>query len=216
MISSRDHILGKLKAAPRPYPDYPPVEKRRMMVPLADTALSALLERFVQEAEALSCIVTQIDDNAAAIQHILKLLEGDGTLMTWEDAHIPLPGLAKALESAGIRRAAPDDTEVRVGLTGVDAALAATGSLVIGSGPGKPRQASLLPAVHIAVVAASQMMADLESWMSSQHAQDFDQFRGQSSILVVSGPSRTADIGMELVMGAHGPAELHIILLTGQ
>ncbi len=215
-MSSRDHILGKLRAAPQPYPDYPPVEPRRHMVPLADTTPETLLARFIQEAESLSCIVTRFDADADACQHILGLLGENKAVIAWEFTHIALPGLAETLRAAGIHRADPDDAKVRVGLTGADAALAATGSLVIGSGPGKPRQASLLPVVHIAVISADQIVADLESWMAYQRTQGLEQFRSRSNIIVVSGPSRTADIGMELVMGAHGPAELHIILMTGK
>jgi L-lactate dehydrogenase complex protein LldG len=215
-MSSRDHILGRLRAAPQPYPDYPPVGERRPMIPLSDTAPEVLLDRFTLEAKSLSCVVTRFESDANACQHIQELLEDDTAVMSWDFAHIPLPGLAETLQAAGIRCAEPDDAQVRVGLTGVDAVLAATGSLVIGSGPGKARQAFLLPPVHIAVVAASQVVADLESWMTMQRTQGLEQFRTQSSVLVVSGPSRTADIGMELVMGAHGPAELHVILMTGQ
>jgi L-lactate dehydrogenase complex protein LldG len=102
---------------------------------------------------------------------------------------------------------------MRVGITGVDAALAATGSLVLAAGVGKHRVTSLLPPLHIAVVRASQIMPDLESWVAMQRAQGLDAFRRMSSVIVISGPSRTADIAMQLIMGMHGPAELHIILI---
>lgn len=60
---------------------------------------------------------------------------------------------------------------------------------------------------------STQIVPDLESWMAAQRADGFAAMRGASNIVVVSGPSRTADIAMELVMGMHGPRELHIVLL---
>ncbi len=213
-MTSREEILRQLRAAPQPYPDHPPVRPRRHMVPLGDRSRAALQRRFVQEAESLGCAVSISDDPPAAIQHILDRLGDDRLVLSWDFTHIPLPGLSAALASAGITTADPDDSHVRVGLTGVDAALAATGSLVLTTGPGRPRQASMLPPVHIAVVIASQIVPDLETWLSRQREEGLDRFRRASNIMVISGPSRTADIGMELVMGAHGPAALHIILRT--
>lgn len=91
--------------------------------------------------------------------------------------HIPLPGLADALNQANISLVA-QDASVRVGLTGVDAALrATTGSVVLLSGNGRPRAASLLPPIHIAVVAASQIVPDLESWWAVQKAAGLAQAR---------------------------------------
>jgi L-lactate dehydrogenase complex protein LldG len=106
------------------------------------------------------------------------------------------------------------DGGVRVGLTGVDAALAATGSVVVVSGSGRARAASLVPPIHIAVVAASQIVPDLESWWAVQKAAGLEQIRQHSNVVVITGPSRTADIAMQLVMGMHGPRELHLVLLA--
>ncbi|MEZ4518784.1 MAG: lactate utilization protein [Chloroflexota bacterium] len=102
---------------------------------------------------------------------------------------------------------------MRVGLTGADAGLAATGSLVLQSGSGRYRAASLLPPLHIAVLTADRIVPDLENWWTQQRAAGLDQVRQRSNIVVITGPSRTADIAMQLVMGMHGPRELHLILL---
>jgi L-lactate dehydrogenase complex protein LldG len=106
------------------------------------------------------------------------------------------------------------DAGARVGLTGVDAALAATGSLVLSSGDGRARAASLLPPIHIAVVTADQILPDLESWLASSKAAGSAPIRRPSNIVVITGPSRTADIAMQLVMGMHGPREVHVVLMV--
>ena len=57
-MSSRDNILGRLRAARRPFEDLPPLTSHRHMAPVDDTSPEALRARFIQEAEALGCLVT--------------------------------------------------------------------------------------------------------------------------------------------------------------
>lgn len=234
-MSSREQILGKLRSGKRPFPHVSPPQNHLPMVPLQDKSAAGLYGRFVHEATQAACQIHEAASNEAAIAAILQLVGDDTTISSWDPAHIPLPGLAAALDAANIARVG-QDASVRVGLTGVDAALAATGSVVVMSGYGRSRAASLLPPIHIAVVAASQILPDLESWWAAQKwaaqkwaaqkwaaqkwaAQKADglaQTRQHSNIVVITGPSRTADIAMQLVMGMHGPRELHLILLPNQ
>ena len=81
------------------------------------------------------------------------------------------------LDSLGVSVAEPNDGDVRVGITGATAALAATGSLVLESGAGRPRSASLLPDVHIALMTADQLHNDLEDWQLAQQASGYPAFR---------------------------------------
>jgi L-lactate dehydrogenase complex protein LldG len=212
--SSREAILNRLRQAAQPFTEVPAVTDRLPVMPVEETDPAALLDRFTAAAEGLSATVTPCADSEAAIQHILDLIGPDKAILSWDPARIPLPSLADALEKAGIAIRPADDPEVRVGVTGADAAIATTGSLVITSRPGQPRGASLLPFVHVAVITQDQIAPNLEAWAAVQRADDLADFRAASNTLIVSGASRTADIAMELVMGAHGPAELHIIVLT--
>ncbi|MBI5958334.1 MAG: LUD domain-containing protein [Chloroflexi bacterium] len=212
-MSSRESILKNLKAARSPFVDVPPVENRREVVLQDDLRPEALRAHFIKEAEKLSCQVTICASAADAIEQLLALLGDDRLLLSWDLPHIPLPGLAEALEHAGIKIAAPADAAVRVGLTGIDVALASTGSFILFSGPGKPRAVSLLPDLHVAVMTAGQIVPNLETWSATERANQIEDFRQTSSVLIVSGPSRTADIAMQLVLGAHGPAAVHILML---
>jgi L-lactate dehydrogenase complex protein LldG len=212
-MSSRDQILGKLRQAKRPFPTITPLAAHQPVVPLNDTSPAALQAHFVQEAQKAACVVHQANSPAAAIAEILQIVGEDTAVSAWEPVHIPLPGLAEALDEANIARVG-QDASVRVGITGVDAALAATGSLVLLSGNGRFRASSLLPPIHIAVLTASQIVPDLESWWAAQKAAGLEQTRQHSNIAVITGPSRTADIAMQLVMGMHGPRELHLVLLV--
>ncbi|MDV7390996.1 LUD domain-containing protein, partial [Arthrospira platensis SPKY1] len=166
-MSSREQILKRLRqraaagAGQRPFPDAAPPQVYLPVVPRGDLDPTALRARFVAEARQAGCVLHPAETPEAAIAIILELVGGDTAVSGWDPAQIPLPGLAAALDAARISRATVD-AGVRVGLTGVDAALAATGSIVVVSGDGRCRAASLLPPVHIAVVAAGQLAPDLE------------------------------------------------------
>jgi L-lactate dehydrogenase complex protein LldG len=213
MATSRDTILNKLRAAQTAQHTPEPITSYLPMVPLADTSTSGLRACFISQAERSGSQVYQATSEEEAVSSILGLIGSDPCVLGWPFDRIGLPGLADALKVHSIAIAKPNDASMRVGITGVDAALAATGSLVLATGQGQHRVTSLLPPVHIAVVRASQIIPDLESWVAAQRAQSIDAFRRTSSVIVISGPSRTADIAMQLSMGMHGPEQVHIILI---
>ncbi|MBC8100924.1 MAG: LUD domain-containing protein, partial [Armatimonadetes bacterium] len=57
------------------------------------------------------------------------------------------------------------------------------------------------------------LLPDFETWLSADTQGDYTAFRAAANLVVVSGPSKTADIAQELIKGAHGPREVHIIIL---
>ena len=182
------------------------------MIPLPAMDAEARLARFISEAEQLGSTVYQTDANEA-VEQIMDLLDGDRRVLSWADERLPIADLQAMLGALGVVVAAPDDGNVRVGITGASAALAATGSLVLESGAGRPRGASLLPDLHIALMTPDQLLTDLEDWQAAQKASGYPAFHAASNTVIVSGPSKTADIGHQLVKGAHGPRELHIFIL---
>jgi L-lactate dehydrogenase complex protein LldG len=101
-----------------------------------------------------------------------------------------------------------------LGVTGVDLAVAETGTLVLGSGAARPRSTSLLPACHVAVFDRSVLVESLaqvgvflEAWQAAP-------MPGQGAVVnFITGPSRTADIELTLTRGVHGPKEVHAIFL---
>lgn len=99
-----------------------------------------------------------------------------------------------------------------IGITGVDYAIAETGSCALLPRKGVSRVVSLLPPVHIAVVEAGQVLPSLDELFTLRR-QDFLQGDIGSYTNLISGPSRSADIEYQLVTGVHGPGEVHMILL---
>ena len=100
--------------------------------------------------------------------------------------------------------------EDRTGITGCFCAIAETGTLLMLSSPAHPKKTALLPETHIAVVSTSRMVATMEAAFALLRAE-----RGElpRATWFVSGASRTADIEMTLVIGAHGPYRAHVILI---
>lgn len=93
-----------------------------------------------------------------------------------------------------------------IGITGVDAALAETGTAVVSSGPGRSRLTPLLPPIHLALVATSQLTTDLFTWTASRNAPP------PAAMTLISGPSKTADIEQTMAIGVHGPKRFIVIL----
>jgi L-lactate dehydrogenase complex protein LldG len=98
--------------------------------------------------------------------------------------------------------------EARIGITAADYALADSGTLCLLAGKGQPRTASLLPPVHVAILRPEQIIRDLDDLFALLPAGD----HLSSAVTLITGPSRTADIELTLVVGVHGPQQLHVIL----
>ncbi|MFQ5400128.1 MAG: lactate utilization protein C [Anaerolineae bacterium] len=101
--------------------------------------------------------------------------------------------------------------QANLGLTGAEYVVAASGTLVMAASPRNPRAASLLPPVHVAVIRPDQFLPDLAA-LAVRLRQDYPE-RPPSGFVLVTGPSRTADIEQTLSIGVHGPGELHVLLL---
>jgi L-lactate dehydrogenase complex protein LldG len=100
--------------------------------------------------------------------------------------------------------------EDMVGVTGVFCALAETGTLAMVSGPDTPASASLLPETHVALVPLARLVPHMEDAWDLMRA---ELGRLPRAVNYISGPSRTADIEQTLVLGAHGPYRVHIVLV---
>lgn len=96
-----------------------------------------------------------------------------------------------------------------VGITSADYALAETGTLVMLASPQEGRLMSLLPPMHIAVFPRSRMLANLDELLAVLP----NPAEQTSSMVLITGPSRTADIEQILVRGVHGPGEIYAVIV---
>lgn len=99
--------------------------------------------------------------------------------------------------------------DCRLGITGTEAAFAETGTIVVRSGPGQPRMASLVPLVHLAVLRKDRIFRSASHWAADPSARMSD----GSNVVFITGPSKTADIESIVTLGVHGPKHLHIVLV---
>jgi L-lactate dehydrogenase complex protein LldG len=86
--------------------------------------------------------------------------------------------------------------------------LADTGSVVLEAGPDEPRARHLLPEVHVSLLPESRIVPGLEELFAAVGS------ALPSALVIVTGPSRSADIEQRLVVGVHGPREVHVVLLA--
>ena len=117
-----------------------------------------------------------------------------------------------------IRRGRAEATDA-VSLTPCFAAIAETGTLMLISGSGTPTTLNFLPDTHIAVVFADQVVASYEDgWdrLRARTAVDPDRGLLPRAVNFITGPSRTGDIEQQIVLGAHGPRRLHILVVENR
>ncbi len=154
-------------------------------------------------------------EQVASVCGARTIVAGEGPLIDGVDLHRTLGEkgielLTETAEAEFTRRSAV----AHIGLSGVDYALADTGTLVLLARKGQARSISLLPPVHIAVVKAEQVLSGLTDLFPLLRGAAEAEGRDLSSaITFITGPSRTADIELTLVVGVHGPQQLHVVLL---
>jgi L-lactate dehydrogenase complex protein LldG len=224
---SRETILNKLRSARRPFEDAEPRPTAYLPVTQqSEFSPDALLQRFTLELEQLKGQVFAVEGDAGARDKVLELLAFHDAkhILAWDFRYIPVEGLESAIREAGIEITQPDThtasrAEVltraetaKVGLTGADAAAATTGTLVFTTAPGKGRIPTVLAPVFIAVITLDQILPRVEDWLARERENGLDRLRNAANLCFISGPSRTADIEMQLVLGVHGPGQLQVVV----
>jgi len=214
MNPAREEILRKVRAAllRGPNTPVPPVPPTGRVRPRAAGATEAEIEMLLAEIGKLNGITRRLrnrDDLQAALADLVKA-EAVKKATLWATPDLQARNVAGRLKGLGVDLVSPQAgmravAECDLGVTGVDAALPETGTLLLRSSPEKPRVVSLLPRVHLAILRPSALRPDLH--------QAFDEVKGDGYIVLVTGPSRTADIELTLTLGVHGPKSLHAWLL---
>ncbi|MBY4896364.1 lactate utilization protein C [Cupriavidus sp. AU9028] len=173
-------------------------------------------EAFVVQAQKMASTVERVRSHAevpAAVARYLQALALAPRAVAW-------PALsALDWQAAGVeveyRPPVRDPQADRehgdlVGITGCFCAVAETGSLMLLSGPESFASGALLPETHIAVVPVSRIVPDLEAAFALVRSERGELPRATN---VISGPSRTGDIEQTIVLGAHGPYRVHVVLI---
>ena len=206
-MTNRDQILTTLRQQVRTVAHPSAWQTRRQFDDLA--------ERFDASLTASHGEVHRAVSLAEALDLLGHVLAGLGAERVAVNAEPPLDGIDLAARWPQIqwRVAGQEGDDLRAfcatadaGITGVDAALAETGTIVVSSGPGKSRLVPLLPPVHIALAPTSKLTTDLFTWTAARGG------TMPASLTLISGPSKTADIEQTMAIGVHGPKRLIVIL----
>lgn len=218
--SARDEILGRirrsLKRGPLPAATAASLSaalsarKRGIGLARVKRDQAGLAELFVEMAKAVATTVARVPDLADAPAALARYLAAENLparvvaspaleILPWA-SHPPLD----------VRFGAARETD-SVSVTPVFAAIAETGTLMTTSGPKTPATLNFLPETHVAILQAGQIVGAYEdAW---------DRFRDLSrdglprTVNLITGPSRTGDIEQTIMLGAHGPRRLHVILV---
>jgi len=209
---SREHILHKVRTAlgrtaGPPVTDAPAVRLRICEMD-TDTRISSLLRR----VEALAGKTRRAATAEEAGAYVSSILDGKSAVASnapfLRQCGIPdLPGVESGFTATAELRAICATADV--GITSADYALADTGTLVLLSSPEEARMISLLPPVHIAIVPQERVLTGLDELLTILP----DPAAQSSSMVLITGPSRTADIEQILVRGVHGPGEIHVVVV---
>ena len=209
---SRDSILHRVRtalgrSAGQAVADPPPV---RIRVPEVD--MEARVAGVMERLEALAGTVQRVNTPAGARDFVAAAIEGK-TAVASNAPYLQACGITSL---PGVRSGIRDVTELTqvcaaadIGITSADYALADTGTLVMLASPREARMISLLPPLHIAVVPQDRILTGLDELFSLLPS-PADQ---TSSMVLITGPSRTADIEQILVRGVHGPGQICVVIV---
>ena len=211
MDSSRDQIMkrvhaalsGTTRAPASPLPPTARVASRGAGD--ADAEIDLLLAEIAKLGGTTRRVAGR-DELQAALRDLVQAERVKKATM-WQARDLQELGVADALGALGVE-IVPSDSDKRalaecdLGVTGADAALPETGTLVLRASSEHSQAVSLLPRVHLAIVQPSALRADLH--------QVLDEVKGDKRVHFVTGPSRTADIEKTLSIGVHGPKALYV------
>jgi len=206
----------------------------------SDQQRQALLTHLKAQGKPLNLDVVAVKDIAAAADSIAALVRekkpewgAEKQVAAWQHPLVGELNLTEKLAGDGIpvfvtkSEGTHDEPDQRslsreqvarsfVGITSADYCLADTATLVMKTRAGQARSVSLVPSIHIAVIRLEQVLADLKELYTVLRRDLQAQSEDLTNCMTfISGPSKTGDIELVMVHGAHGPREVYIYVITG-
>jgi L-lactate dehydrogenase complex protein LldG len=224
-MESRAAILERLRELRqvgdmRPRPIYTP---ESIFADIPSTDRTSLIGQFTQKVTALRgevFTVASYDEAASKVAELaraadlcrcgrqsaplLDRLFGSHQELGFLESEMTIAGEGEPLPHAAVE-------SMQCAFTVADALVARTGSIVLRATTAGGRRLSVLPPIHCVIATADQLVPCLSSWLTESHHD-----RSWSYGTIITGPSRTADIERILVLGAHGPKRLIVIIIDAQ
>lgn len=225
MSAARDEILARIREAlrtPAPRPHLKsgagagrPSALARPWLPDPGSTAESRLALLADNLAKLRAALVRVPDLAGARAALAALAAERGWRSVATHAHPDVRELAAGLPCPSWEVDAGFDKQrleaADAGLTSCQAIVAQTGSILVSSAGDGGRALSILPPIHVVVARADQVTGDLADAFALIRSRHGD--RLPSMISFITGPSRTGDIERILVLGAHGPRELILILV---
>jgi len=230
MTSSRDDLLGAVRTALGRDGPVSETVGRALEARLAAAKPGTIPARGqLGRREQFRLFVQMAREAAASVEEVRTLRAVPGAVAGFLASHnlaarvVVAPDPALEGVNWGTRktltvrsgRARPAD---QASVTGAFAGIAETGTLMLLSGPAGPTTLNFLPDNHIVILRAEHIVGDYEAaWkrLRADAAARQDDQAMPRSVNLITGPSRSADIEQTLLMGAHGPRRLHIVIVKG-
>lgn len=213
----KDAFLSRLRARrpadaetslPRPLRTFEEIPRLDYLADLSDPVAA-----FTEKASGAMASVREVDDPRAILKEVVDA-HGVRTAVVSEDPETE--AVSELLDELGVEVGAfslDDVGAADLGVTGAAWGIAATGTLVCDAGRAGGRSASLVPEVHLALVRRDRILpeaGDLFREMGERYPDG-----PPSQMVLVTGPSRSADIELTLTMGVHGPKAVWVGILQG-
>jgi L-lactate dehydrogenase complex protein LldG len=216
---TRDLILSRLTGAPKSAPP----QSRPKLAPMAEMSMTAeqLVQRFRERLEAQTGILKRAAGNVGVREALAQVFQEENLSRAIASTDEVISGLNLPEWAAArgftitTQRDYPDRTSYKkavftqadAGITGADFAFAESGTLCLSARSDMPRLTSLAPLVHIAVLPTSRLVPTYEHMIEAMFGDT-----PPSQLILITGPSMTADIQATPFKGMHGPRRLIVIL----
>jgi L-lactate dehydrogenase complex protein LldG len=223
MMSARDNILSRVRQSLN-VPQEDSARKQSVATRLASAPAGVIpdraklphdeqIELFQAMAEKYSATVTRlalITDVPRDVADYLKARNLPASVRLGSDPLLAQAGWdqEKTLE---VRLGASDGHDL-CAVSHAFGGIAESGTLALVSGEENPTSLNFLPEYHLVVIRADDIAGDMET-IFARHRNQFGKGRMPRSLNLITGPSRSADIEQTLLLGAHGPRALHIMII---
>lgn len=203
MSEARNEILNRLKSAVYPEPNKPDYT-----APVYHSIHLPLDHAFKENLEKVNGSVYLCQSEAKLIEYLKPILSNQHK----ENIVAKSPEIQSLLKNFDISFSAEKEltNSIEVGITNCEYLIAQTGSVMMSSALPGGRRLFVYPPIHVIIARKNQVLDYLDT--AYQKIQEKYREKLPSQLTLITGPSRTADIEKTLVMGAHGPRELHVLL----
>jgi L-lactate dehydrogenase complex protein LldG len=209
---SRENILYRVRTALGRSAGQPPAPPPPVSLRIPEVDMETRINTMRSRIEALAGKTWRVATASEACAMASQIIDGKSVVAS----NAPFLAECGITRMPNVRSGIRQVDELRalcaaadVGITSADYALSDTGTLVMISSPAEARLVSLLPMMHLAIVPRERVLTGLDE-LYTLLPRPADQ---TSSMVLITGPSRTADIEQILVRGVHGPGQIGVIIV---